>query len=380
MAARLCGVRPFPHVLAKIRVIASDPTRSVADLATVVESDVAFAARLLRVVNSAAMGLGRKCTSIRHAVALLGTRGVANLATAVAALAFVDDASASAPDIGRHAVGTAGIARMIGSLAGVSPEEAFTAGLLHDVGMLMLLQSNESFYEELIDQVGDSGEPSVDEERALLGFDHAELGGHVLSSWNVPAPLPDVVMLHHDWEAAAEVGGTIMTMVAVVRVADILWPRLEKYDEPTEEDLELLRAEPAVECLGISPEELIRMWASFKQASAGGWTHGEGGPSMGDADDGVHDTRSSSTRIRASSPGGLVSPRRSNGVGVGASGAHAGGSPQANRFPKGPAAVPFRGGDSVTLAESDGPNRSLFIIIGVVVAILGVAAAIFLFR
>lgn len=268
LRSKLTGVKPFPAVVARVRTVASDPRRTVADVAEVVERDVAFASRMLRVVNSAAFGLAARCTSVRHAVALLGTRRVASIATSTAALEMVEQTSGAAPVIAKHAVAVAGLSRFLASYAGVSPDEAFTVGLLHDVGMLLVLQAGDALYEELVEQLGPSVEPSSDEETALLGFDHAQLGAEALRSWSLPDPLPDVVELHHDWENAAAFGGQIASMVALLRVADTLAGRLDARLTPEEQDLDALRDEPAVAHLGFSPEELVRMWPQLRAAAS----------------------------------------------------------------------------------------------------------------
>ncbi len=280
LRAKLTGVKPFPAVVARVQAVASDPRRTVADVADVVERDIAFASRMLRVVNSAAFGLAARCTTVRHAVALLGTRRVASIATSTAALEMVEQTLGAAPAIVKHAVACGGVARFLASYAGVSPDEAFTVGLLHDVGMLLVLQAGDSFYEELVDQMGD-GEPSSEEEVALLGFDHAQLGAEALRSWGLPSPLPEVVELHHDWNGASALGGSTTNLIALLRVADLLVPRATARLTPEEADLEALRDEPAVAHVGFSPEELVRMWPQIRAAAAESpYGEGEGRASL----------------------------------------------------------------------------------------------------
>ncbi len=262
-------MRPFPAIVGKIHALASSSSASMNEIASVVESDIAFSARVLTVANSAAMGLVRPCTTIRQATCLLGTRGIANLATAAAALSVVDGASASYPEIAKHALCTAGIARILAPMCGVPADEAFTAALLHDIGLLMLLQSRDALYEELVDQMGPDAEPSLADERALLGFDHAELGSHVLRRWNVPDPLPRTTELHHDIEKAIAAGGHVATLTALVRAADILSRRVTKNAEPDEADGFLLREERAIAFLKLAPEELLARWAAFRKAGDG---------------------------------------------------------------------------------------------------------------
>lgn len=270
LAARLAGVKPFPHIVAKIHSLAVDPTKTLGDVVEVVERDIAFATRMLRLANSPTTALRQRCTSVRHAVALLGLSRVANIATTTAAFAFLSEHSNSAPSIVKHAVTTGGVARALAPYAKVSSDEAFTVGLLHDVGMLLLLQLHEPLYEELIEQIGPNNEPTVDEEQALLGFDHASFGGHVLSRWKLPDPLPDVVALHHDWDAALARGGLVAGHVAVLRVAEVLSARLEARETPNESDRAALANEPALDYLGLTAPEVLRKWDSFREASKNG--------------------------------------------------------------------------------------------------------------
>ena len=99
MLSQVCGVRAYPVVVQKIRRVASDPKATVAALAAVVETDLAFSTRMLRLVNSAGVGLSSRCATIKHAVALLGTRKVADIAAAAATLDLVQAESSEAREI-----------------------------------------------------------------------------------------------------------------------------------------------------------------------------------------------------------------------------------------------------------------------------------------
>lgn len=268
LATMVASVKPFPDVVHRVRNAAADSRTTVVDLARIVERDIGIASDLLRLVNAPTSGLAQKCTSVRHAVTLLGMRRVVDVVVSAAALSFVEETSAQAPSIAAHAVAVAGVARMLASLIGISPDEAFTVGLLHDVGVLCILQNGDLLYEELLEQVGPDSEPSPEEERALLGFDHCVLGGHVLRHWNLPGALPDAVTFHHDWAAAVEAGGPVLAMVALLRVADTLVSRLRASDEPPsqEEYEELAFAEPAFVHLGLRRDELFHMWSGLQNS------------------------------------------------------------------------------------------------------------------
>ncbi len=278
LAATLTGLKPFPRSVAVVRKLASAPEASVGIIAAAIERDVSVSMDLLRIANSPTSALTQKCNSVRHAATLLGIRRVCQVVESAAALAVVEATAADYPGLAARVLAVAGVARMLAPIAAMSPDDVFTAALLHDVGVLLLVQSEDPFYEGLIDpEFGD--EPNVADEAALMGFDHAELGGAVIRSWNLPDPLPRVVELHHDWEAAAKEGGAVCATVALLRVADVLVPALARMPTPTLDELTPLLAEPAFAHLGLTREELFRTWDGLRRAMDKASLVGEQAPS-----------------------------------------------------------------------------------------------------
>jgi len=214
---------------------------------------------LLRVVNAPASGLTQRCMTVRHAISLLGLKRVSAVVASAAALAFVEEATAPHPALAGHAIAVAGISRLLAPIIGLPADEAFTVGLLHDVGAMLVMQTNDPFYDALIEQTANGEEPSVDEERALMGFDHGALGGEVLRQWHMPAPLPQVVTLHHRWEEALAEGGAVSAMVALIRVADALVTNVAEHPEPRLGDLDRMFEEPAFGYLGLAREEIFNL-------------------------------------------------------------------------------------------------------------------------
>jgi len=264
LANTLAGFKPYPAVVEAIRHAAADPNAGVRDVVRFLEADVGVATDLLRVANASSSALSEKCTSIRHAASLLGLRRVVELVASAAALSYVETSTAEFPELAAHALGVAGIARAFAPITGLPPDEAFTAGLLHDIGVLLLVQSDDLFYKGLIESAGRAEEPSVTDEIALMGFDHATLGEAVARAWNLPPPLPQVIGLHHDWDGALVAGGAICAMVALLRVGDTLMPALQAFPSPSLDDLTPLFDEPAFGHLGLTREELHRMWESLR--------------------------------------------------------------------------------------------------------------------
>lgn len=267
LAATLTSLKPFPRSVAAVRKLASDPEASVGVIASAIEKDLSVSTDLLRIANSPTSALTQKCNSVRHAAALLGIRRVCQVVESAAALAVVEATSQDYPGLAARVLAVAGVARMLAPITAMSPDDVFTVALLHDVGVLLLVQSNDPFYEGLIEpEFGE--EPKVEDEVALMGFNHAELGAAVTRNWNIPDPLPRVVELHHDWEAALKEGGAVCATVALLRAADALVPALARNPSPTLDDLSpLIEAEPAFTHLGLTREELFRMWEGLRSAS-----------------------------------------------------------------------------------------------------------------
>jgi HD-like signal output (HDOD) protein len=278
LAASLTRLRPFPGAVEAVRKLAADPDTSVSEIACVVELDVGVATDLLRIANAPTSALAQKCTSIRHAASLLGLRRVVQLVESAAALAFIEGTASEFPELANRVLAVAGVARMLAYITGVPPDDVFTAALLHDVGVLLLVQSEDPFYDGLMDSDVIGAEPSIEDEIALMGFDHASLGAAVVKNWNLPAPLPQVVGLHHDWEGAVEVGGVVCAMVALLRVSDLIVPMLRTHPNPTLDDLTPLVADPAFAHLGLTREELFRSWEGLRKAEDKATLLGEAPP------------------------------------------------------------------------------------------------------
>ena len=265
LASALAGVKAYPEVVELVRLAARDPKSAALDIARIVETDVGTASDVLRVANAPASGLEERCTSLRHAVSLLGMNRVSEVVASAAALALIEKSAAQHPALAAHALAVAGVARLLAPIVGMSADEAFTLGLLHDVGALLVVQSDDPLYEGLIEQALPD-EPSIEDEHALMGFDHGALGAAVLRKWNVPAPLPEAVALHHRWDDALAAGGAVAARVAVLRVASVLVAPLERMAEPRLADLDSLFNEPAVSHVGLSREELFKLWPGLRLA------------------------------------------------------------------------------------------------------------------
>jgi putative nucleotidyltransferase with HDIG domain len=173
----------------------ADRRSTAATVASVVGHDPGLAARVLALANSSQFGLTRRVTELSQAVTLVGTGVVQTLAIANAA-ALVDTSEMIA-DAHEHAVRVAIAARLLAPAAGVEPDDAFAAGLLHDVGELLLLQDRPTEYTALQATFGTHA-GQLRAEKQAFGTDHALVGAEHLLDWRVPDVIADAVADHHD--------------------------------------------------------------------------------------------------------------------------------------------------------------------------------------
>lgn len=188
------------HRMSATRVLhlVDDPTASAEDLGKVISTDPSMTARLLKMANSASVGLSTPVGTVAGAVTVLGFSVVRSVAVSWAAGLF-EGGPRSLPDgYWEHSITVASAAVRIGTALGVPGGKAYSAGLLHDLGQPLLLRFDPGRYRRLLREVTtpDSAE-QCEVERRLYGQDHAMVGALVLRSWGLPDELVDAVANHH---------------------------------------------------------------------------------------------------------------------------------------------------------------------------------------
>lgn len=173
----------------------SDRSSGTASLADVVGRDNGLASRVLGLANSAPFGSARTVTELPVAVDLLGPSMVQTLA--IAGTAALMDRDGTMADAQQHAVEVAAAARLLAPMADVHASDAFAAGLLHDIGELLLLQAGPTEYAALVPTFT-SHAHQLRTEKEAFGTDHALVGAEHLLDWRVPDVIADAVADHHD--------------------------------------------------------------------------------------------------------------------------------------------------------------------------------------
>jgi HD-like signal output (HDOD) protein len=192
-------LKPFPAVARKLLDIISDDAVRIPAVAELVKSDTAFAGEILRLANSAAMGLRYEVVSIMHALTLLG---MDRLRALVLTVALRDCLPTSFGDelirkCWRHNFASALVAEWLAGLCWLDKSEGYTAGLMHDVGQMALVTLYPAEYRRIaLRPLRGVAEVLAAEKRAF-GMNHCETGSWIAEHWGMPASL-QAVMSHAD--------------------------------------------------------------------------------------------------------------------------------------------------------------------------------------
>lgn len=274
VVSRIVGAKPFPMAARRLDELTRDKNARIEQVVAVLESDPALSARLLRLVNSAGYALKIRCTSVRHAAVLVGSRRLNQLATTAAILDLFDANNERAIELLEHAAVVGSLCRYLAVHVGLPHDEMFTCGFLHDIGKLMLLDAERDRYADLLGEHGGQPDRMHLEERRAFGFDHAVLGAHVLAAWNIPEPVPKVIAWHHA-PARAMQDTVLAAMVQTLRLADQLSYAVGVHD--AQAGAELVAQSEAARYLDVSDVQLAAMWQDLAalRARSRARSHGE---------------------------------------------------------------------------------------------------------
>jgi putative nucleotidyltransferase with HDIG domain len=264
--AELAGLKPFPVVAQKVLRILANPDFRVVAVTNALEEDPALAAGLLRMANSAYYAGTKSCASIQQAFVRLGSRSVREVVFAVASLEMFPDTDGLGKKVRDHCAATAAIVHTLArELAPKFTEGVFLAGLMHDIGKMLLIETGEIVY------AGDNPEETLKpdrihvDERKILGYDHAVLAGHVLKGWNIPDPIPKMVAWHHQ-PARAYQDSEVGMRVALLRIADHLDAIFRDTPEEQEPRARALAEKADCDFAGITAEGLRNQLPSLFEA------------------------------------------------------------------------------------------------------------------
>lgn len=210
---------PLPQTLLKLLHAVEEEGVTIGDLAGIVEKDPALAAQILSAANSVSYRRSRSLNSIEDCLVALGTRVVRSMATCLAVKRLFEKSSTRVELSGfwRHSLLTAEIARALAQQQGYPrPEEAYLAGLLHDIGQLVMTSALTGDYGAIL-KAADDEETLLRLESARFGAHHAEVGAWMADRWQLEGPLADGLLFHHEPQDRAATAGLLPRLVWVAQ-------------------------------------------------------------------------------------------------------------------------------------------------------------------
>ncbi|MFZ5426877.1 MAG: HDOD domain-containing protein [Thermodesulfobacteriota bacterium] len=211
----------LPHIVIQALDALKNPSVSFAYVAELIGKDTALSAKLLKLVNSALYGFPEPVDTIARAVTVVGANRLTSLALGVSLISIFDSIPREVLDMRsfwKHSLACAVLSRLLAVSAGHPNEErCFVAGLLHDIGRLVMLKNHPGHVAQAVAVARSEGRALHEVEQDLWAFDHAMLGGRLLAAWKFPGALERAVGEHHN-------PGTknIHTDAALVHLADIM--------------------------------------------------------------------------------------------------------------------------------------------------------------
>ena len=190
----------LPDIYIQLRNVLDDPDFAMAEVAVVISTDPSITLRLLHLVNSSFYGFTNKIETVSRAIVMLGTEQIHDLVLATAVATAFKGRSTSLMDMQKdweRSIYCAVISRKLAVLSGKRDKERlFVAGLLHDIGHLIMSQAIPELAQEAILQSKERKEPLHETELRILGFDYADVGGILMRHWALPEVLRETTMCH----------------------------------------------------------------------------------------------------------------------------------------------------------------------------------------
>jgi putative nucleotidyltransferase with HDIG domain len=203
MVGRLRSMPSLPNLYNELTSALASPDTSLSQLERIIEKDLGMATKILQLANSAFVAARSQVSTLKQAIALIGTDAIRTLALSVHVFSQFEGSSAvkeHLPSLWEHSAAVASLARQIAATEnqpGPIREQSFTAGLLHDIGRAILLAELPKEYLPILAQAAADPAEVLPLETETFGCTHAQIGAYLLSTWGLPPELVHVVALHH---------------------------------------------------------------------------------------------------------------------------------------------------------------------------------------
>ena len=222
VAERTVTLPTFPAVASRLIEEVARPDATSEEIGKILSFDPALTARTLKLANSDFYGFPRKVGSVDLAVLVLGTNTIRDLVLTSSVVQAMGRTGSALEGLLGHAMASGIAARALAERAKYRlTGDAYAAGLLHDVGKVVLRESDPSRFDQVLAQCRERGTADLDAERKRFGSDHAEVGGWLAERWGLPADIVEAIACHHRPEAASR----NPALASLVHIANFLAQR-----------------------------------------------------------------------------------------------------------------------------------------------------------
>jgi HD-like signal output (HDOD) protein len=248
----------MPTLYLELMQLIGNPKVGIDDIGAVITRDITMTAMVLRLVNSAYFGLRHCVSNVTDAAKYLGVEPLRSLVLSLNVFSQFDTMHIdgfSTETLWEHSMECAVAAKTIALMEGAGQkmsDEAFVAGILHDIGKLVLSVNFEDSYRKVVRTVNEEHVTYQQAEQALFGATHADLGGHILSYWSLPTSIVDAIGFHH---SPSNSGQKIFGPLTVVHAANAILNQREENNEPIEAALDM----DYLEELGLA--DRVKVWS-----------------------------------------------------------------------------------------------------------------------
>jgi putative nucleotidyltransferase with HDIG domain len=256
----------IPIVATKVMQLMEDENATADDLARVVASDPAVAARVLKISNSSFYGCQRQIQTLPHAIMMLGFVTLKSVVVAASVKQVYHPFGLTEKLLWEHSFGAGLAARIIASDTRlVNAEEAFLGGLFHDLGKIIMNFLDKEKFQEVMQRCYNDGIDFEQAEQTLFPYTHEEVGALVIKKWNFPDHLMKAVMAHHTLALAEDEDPYLVRLTCVVSLANIFCHRYGIGTIAGEEEIDVAATLPAT-TLGLTAEKVDELLFNFKEA------------------------------------------------------------------------------------------------------------------
>jgi len=254
----------YPHVVRTLLSILENPNASASHLVPYL--DPSISSEILRVANTAYFGSKsfRNISTIEHAIAVIGFEHLSYILLQMPFLSFLKpDSGFKRENFIEHAFTCAAFSKTISScLSLAEPHQTYMAGMLHDVGIIIMFAHFRELWDTIVARIQEKKQTRLEAEKDVFGVDHGYIGGLFLNLWNIPEPIVESVMFHHDMEKSE----VYRDYTFVIHAANTLSKRLKLTDDiVTFDDFFRCYKESLPSILGMEEKLLIHMLPLYER-------------------------------------------------------------------------------------------------------------------